>query len=138
MQNYMNSQKDKSVSLYGTQVSCGFPSTVDDFCEGVLSLDDLIVKSPASTFFVRSIGDSMSPYIDEGDLLVVDKSITPSNGNVVLAVVFGEFSVKRIHQSTDLLELTPDNPSYKKMLFKDGDDVEIWGVVTTVIKNSLI
>ena len=141
MQNSTNSQSTDlsfgSLKIYSSAVSCGFPSPSEGNFSEHLSLDELIIKKPTSTFFVRSIGDSMEPFIESGDLLVVDRSLHPVSSQVVLVVAYGEFSVKRIFFEQDMITLIPDNPKYRKASYKSGDEVEVWGVVTTVIKNAL-
>src|SRR5690348_14844813 len=83
--------------LYGSKVQAGFPSPADDYLRKSLSLDEYLIDRPASTFFVRATGESMNKAgIYEGSLLVVDKSVKPTNNKIVIAVVDGEFTVKRL------------------------------------------
>lgn len=115
-----------------SRVQCGFPSPADDFIDEVISLDEKIIKNPNSTFFARANGDSMSPTIMDGDILIIDKSIRPDNGQLVLAVVDGEFTAKRFYQKSDHVLLKPDNARFKAMRIGIDRDFFIWGVVTFV------
>lgn len=132
-------EKDKKVRyylpMYGSRVVAGFPSPADDFLDGKISLDEQLVQNPSSTFFVRVSGDSMTGAgIFPGDVLVVDRSIEPKNNTVVLAVVNGEFTVKRLRKTPGgKIRLCPENPKYRIMEFEEGDEVSIWGSVTATI-----
>lgn len=120
--------------LYMQPVSAGFPSPAEDYIEGKLDLNRYLVKHPAATFFVRVVGDSM---IDAGihpkDMLIVDRAILPTNGKIVIAVVNGELTVKRLRQVKEKLWLMPDNSNYQPLQISAEMDFLIWGVVTTVI-----
>jgi len=115
-------------------VSAGFPSPAEDYIEGKLDLNRYLVKHPAATFFVRVVGDSM---IDAGihpkDMLIVDRAILPTSGKIVIAVVNGELTVKRLRQVKEKLWLMPDNSNYQPLQISAEMDFLIWGVVTTVI-----
>lgn len=120
--------------LFLERVSAGFPSPADDYMEDRLDLNRYLVKHPAATFFVRASGDSMrGAGIRSGDILVVDRSLEPGNNSVVIAVINGELTVKRIMKSREKLFLIPENESYRPIEIRDGMDFEVWGVVTTVI-----
>lgn len=120
--------------LFLARVSAGFPSPADDYLEDHLDLNQYLVKHPAATFFVRAAGDSM---VDTGihtrDVLVVDRSLEPGNNSVVIAVIDGELTVKRIMKSGGKLFLVPANPRYQPIEIQEGMDFEVWGVVTNVI-----
>ena len=123
-----------SLPLFLERVSAGFPSPADDYMEDRLDLNRHLVKHPAATFFVRASGDSMrGAGIHSGDILVVDRSLEPVNNSVVIAVINGELTVKRIMKSREKLFLIPENESYRPIEIRDGMDFEVWGVVTTVI-----
>ena len=112
------------------RVPAGFPSPAEDFVEGSLDLNDYI-EHPAATYFVKAEGDSMiGAGIYDGDLMVVDRSLEPQSNNVVVAVIDGEFTVKRIHKNNKQIYLLPDNKNYKRILIKKDMDFQIWGVVT--------
>ena len=120
--------------LFLEKISAGFPSPAQDYVEQRLDLNQLCVKRPAATYFVRVSGDSM---IDAGiypdDLLVVDRSVTAKHGDIVIASLNGEFTVKEL--GLTLFMLIPRNKHYQPIQICDGDDVEIFGVVTNVIRS---
>lgn len=122
------------VPLYMIPVSAGFPSPAEDYLEGKLDLNQHLIKHPAATFFVRVTGDSMiDAGIHPGDLLVVDRSLEPADGRVVIAVVNGELTVKRICQKKNQLYLVPENSDYQPLQVCEEMDFRVWGVVTSVI-----
>jgi DNA polymerase V len=121
--------------LYLTPVRAGFPSPAEDYIEASLDLHTYMVKHPAATFFVRVSGDSMTPGIADGDILVVDKSLTPQPHTVILAVVDGEFTVKRFRRQGGQVILQPDNPTYAPIVITDPGRFLCWGVVTYVVHN---
>jgi len=115
-------------------VPAGFPSPADDYMEKRLDLNDLIVRHPNATFFVKVEGDSMRDAgIQSGDTLVVDRSIEPSHGKIVVAILNGEFTVKRILIETKGVSLAPENPAYPVIFIHPESDFQVWGVVTYVI-----
>jgi DNA polymerase V len=115
-------------------VSAGFPSPADDYLEGSLDLNQYLIKHPAATFFVRVAGDSMiDAGIHDGDLLLVDRSLEPAAGRVVIAVINGELLVKRVSLRRDGLYLLPENNDYCPIRVEREMDFELWGVVTHVI-----
>jgi DNA polymerase V len=123
--------------IYATGVSCGSPITQDHRIEEILSLDDLLVKNPAHTFFIKANGDSMSPRIMDGDYLVVDIKIPPTSGQVILAQLNNEFTIKRFIQHVDKVELVSDNSLYADIIVSESQDLIICGVVVAVISLSL-
>jgi DNA polymerase V len=115
-------------------VSAGFPSPADDYIEKRLDINELIVKHPEATFFVRVEGNSMQDAgILSGDLLVVDRSLEPTHGKIVVAVVNGEFTVKRIHVGPKGIILMPENENYSPIEITPESDFQVWGVVTYVV-----
>lgn len=111
--------------------SCGWPSPAADYAEAPLSIDELVGISAASTFLARATGTSMTGAgIHSGDILVIDKGLDPVPGNIVVAIVDGEFTVKRLAQNGKQLSLLPENPDMAPLTFGDGEEVMIWGVVT--------
>lgn len=115
-------------------VSAGFPIPTGDTPSGVLNLHDLCVKRPVATYFVRARGDSMiGAGIYDGDLLVVDRSLSPHNGDVVIAAIEGEFTVKRFEKTDHEIRLIPENPSYSPITIHPGSDSAFWGVVTSSV-----
>jgi DNA polymerase V len=120
--------------LFLASVSAGFPSPAEDYIEGRLDLNRHLIKHPAATFFVRVAGDSMTGAgIHPGDILVVDRSIEPRDANVVIAVLDGELTVKRISRRAGRLYLSPDNSLYQPLEIIAEMEFEVWGVVTSVI-----
>lgn len=120
--------------LFHSRVQAGFPSPADDSIENRLDLNELIVNHPSATFFVRAVGTSMQgANINDGDILVVDRSITATDGKIVIAILNGEFTVKRIALGKNQITLLPENPNFPPILVSEGMDFEIWGVVTYII-----
>ena len=120
--------------LFASSVSCGFPSPADDHCEEKLDLNDLLVRHPSATFFLRAQGDSMkNAGISSGDMLIVDRSISPKNGTIVVAVINSELTVKRLRTKGKRVFLTPENDDYPEIELKRENQVHFWGVVSYVI-----
>ncbi len=122
--------KKQSAPLYASQPAAGFPAPGDDLVEKPLDLNDLLIDNPTATFFVRVSGDSMEgAKIFDGDVLVVDRSVTASDGSIVVAAVFGEMVVKRLKKYPNRAELVSENDGYQPIVISDVDDIYIWGVV---------
>ena len=120
--------------LYSSKVSAGFPSPADDNLEKSLDLNSYLIKRPAATFFVRVNGDSMiNAGINDNDILVVDRSIKPSHGKVIIAVLDGQMTVKRLHKRSGKVILMPENDLYKPIEIQSHMSMEIWGVVTSSV-----
>jgi len=120
--------------FYVSAVQAGFPSPADDYIEQHLDLNEHLISHPASTFIVRASGDSMRDAgIADGDLLIVDRSLEATAGNIVIAAVLGELTVKRLSQYNGHLQLLPANPKYPPIDISEEQDLVIWGVVTYVI-----
>jgi DNA polymerase V len=120
--------------LSGSTVSAGFPSPAEDFIEQQLDIFDKVIKHPASTFLVRAKGDSMiDKGIQDGDILVVDKSLNPENNSTVIAYIDGEFTVKRFVKERNEVILYPANSNYEPITVTDENDFLVWGVVTYVL-----
>ncbi|MBN1620221.1 translesion error-prone DNA polymerase V autoproteolytic subunit [candidate division WOR-3 bacterium] len=117
-----------------TKISAGFPSPAGDYEEKKLDLNEFLVKHPSATFFIKVSGDSMiGAGIHSGDLLIVDRSLEPSNNKIAIVVLDGEFTVKRIFIKKDKLLLLPENPDFKPIEVTPEMNCEIWGIVTFVI-----
>lgn len=115
-------------------VKAGFPSPADGYIERKLDLNDLLIKHPAATFFVRVQGNSMEGAgIRDDDILIVDRALSPTAGKIAIAIIDGEFTVKRIHIQGEDLYLMPDNPSFAPLKISPDADFRIWGIVTYVI-----
>ena len=117
-----------------SKVSAGFPSPADDYMESTLDLNTYLIKNPAATFFVRVDGESMTGAgIFPNDLLVVDRSVAPRSGNIVIAALDGEFAVKRLHRHKGRVELRAENPKFAPVVLAEWSELEVWGVVTYVL-----
>ncbi|MDO8845906.1 LexA family transcriptional regulator [Methylicorpusculum sp.] len=120
--------------LFSGKVAAGFPSPADDYVEKTLDLNELLVQKPAATFFVRAEGESMlGAGIHPNDILVVDRSIEPVPGKIVICALNGELTVKRLERKNEHWQLQAENPNYPDIVIFDALDLVIWGVVTTVI-----
>ena len=130
-----DSHTSSDIPLAESSVHAGFPSPADDFLEGSLELNSLVIKHPEATFFARVEGDSMQDEgIAEGDILVVDKAIEPFDGCLAVAYVEGEFTLKRVRMEPDRILLVPANPKYPVIEIAAGQDFAVWGVVRWIIK----
>ena len=122
------------IPLFESGVSAGFPSPADDYLDLPIDLNEFLIKHPAATFYVRVKGNSMEGAgILNGDLLIVDRAEEPRNKSIVLGVIDGEFTVKRIKKKGSDLYLMPDNPEFKPIKIDDNMDFQVWGVVTYVV-----
>jgi DNA polymerase V len=120
--------------LYMNPVAAGFPAPTEDYIEGRIDLNRHLIKHPEATFLVRVTGYSMiDAGIHPGDFLIVDRSLEPTNNKVVIAVVNGELTVKRIRKAKGKLFLMPENDSYEPIQIYAEMEFHIWGVVTSVI-----
>ena len=123
-----------ALPLAGERVAAGFPSPADDYVEVGIDLNEQLIQHPTSTFFLRVSGESMlGAGIHHGDLLVVDRSLDPRPGRVVVAVLDGEFTLKRLTQHQGRLRLEAANPAYPPLELHRCGDVQIWGVAIHVI-----
>ena len=134
---FLKPKKGNSIGQWLVEqgISAGFPSPADDFKEIRISLDKELVKNQESTFYARVSGDSMlGAGIDDGDLLVIDKSLSPENGKIAVCFIDGDFTVKRIRKEGKKFYLLPENKKYKPIEVKEENELIIWGVVEYVIK----
>ena len=135
--NFFIPEKENGIGQWLAEegISAGFPSPADDFKETRISLDRELVKNKEATFYARVSGDSMiGAGLDDGDLLVIDRSKNPENGKIAICLVDGEFTVKRIKKEKKKLYLMPENKKYKPIELKEENELIIWGVVEYVIK----
>lgn len=124
----------QSLPLYLESIKAGFPSPADDFIDKKLDLNDLLIKHPVATFFIRVSGDSMiNAGIFSGDILVVDRALDARDKCIVVAVLNSELTVKRLSTKNGKVNLIPENPNYKIISVSPEDTFSIWGVVTNVI-----
>lgn len=122
--------------LFSSRIPAGFPSPADDHVEDRIDLNEELIRNPPATFMIRVEGRSMiDANIFEGDILIVDRSIEARDGHVIVAVVDGKFTVKRLSIKGGKVCLLPENPdpSYQPIDFQDGQELIVWGVVTNVI-----
>jgi DNA polymerase V len=120
--------------LFTGKVAAGFPSPADDYIEKTLDLNELLVQKPAATFFARAQGESMlGAGIHHNDILVVDRSIEPVPGKIVICALNGELTVKRLEHDGKQWKLKAENPAYPDIAIHEELDMVVWGVVTNVI-----
>jgi DNA polymerase V len=129
---------DKSTSLelplYINSIPAGFPSPAEDYMDKKLDLNDFLIRNPSSTFFVKVTGTSMvNAGINDGDILIVDRSVEPRDNRIVIGVVNGEFTVKRIRKKNSRLFLLPENEAFNPVEVTEEMDFRIWGVVIYAI-----
>ena len=118
--------------LFISSIQAGFPSPADDFIDTKLDLNEHLIKHPAATFFVRASGDSMKEAgIVDRDILIVDRSLAPQNKAIVIAVISGELTVRRLKLQGKRIFLSSDNNTQIEVT--EDEDFRIWGVVTSVI-----
>ena len=131
---YSVGEKTIDVPFYQSNVPAGFPSPAENFMDLDLSLQDYLVQNPSATFCVRVTGDSMkNAGISSGDVMIIDRSLEPKNNTIVLAVLDGEFTVKRIQKKGDDLFLNPENKDFKAIQITEEMNFQVWGVVTHII-----
>ena len=124
------------LTFYKEAVECGFPSPARDFTEGTIDLNEELIPRPNSTFIVRARGDSMiGSGIYPGDLLIVDRSLSPRSGSIIIAVLDGELSVKGLKLNNGQVTLSSSNPNYSDVIVSEEMDFTIWGVCTNVVHN---
>ncbi len=130
MDSFDSATKKFRIPLLNDSVSAGFPSPADDYTEENIDLNEHLISNPFSTFFLRVKGDSMiNAGIKDKDLIIVDKSLIAKPGNIVIAMIDGEFTIKRLSIKNDELYLKAENHNYPDFSFKNHIDVQIWGVV---------
>lgn len=116
-------------------VQCGFPSPAEDHAQRRLDLNELLIRQADATFFMRVRGTSMRDAgIDDGDYVVIDRSLEAKHGNIVLAVVDGEFTIKRLFKRAGRVKLLAANPVFGDIEFREGQELAVWGVVTWTLK----
>lgn len=124
------------IPLFDNGISAGFPSPADDFLDTSIDLNKELIKNKSTTFFARVKGNSMiGAGINDGDLLIIDKSIKPKSGNIAVCFIDGDFTVKRIDITMDVIWLVAENKNYKPIKVTADNDFTIWGIVTNIIKS---
>ncbi len=136
MLEFFKPDKSKTLllKLFTNTISAGFPSPAEDFLDKKLDLNEYLIKNPSATFLVRVNGNSMiDAGIFNGDILIVDRSVEATNGRIVIGVINGEFTVKRIIKSGKKVFLKPENEKFKPIELTEDMDFKIWGVVIYTI-----
>ncbi len=125
----------RHLPLFEGSVPAGFPSPAEDYVEGRLDLNAYLVEHEAATFYVRVKGESMvNAGILSGDIIAVDRALDAQHGDIVLAVVDGELTVKELYRQNDVIRLLPHNPAFAPIEIRDGQELTIWGVVKGVVR----
>ncbi len=127
--------EDTGAPMADIGISAGFPSPADDFIQQRISLDKTLIRNQEATFFARVSGQSMiDAGIDDKDLLVIDRSLTPENNKIAVCFIDGEFTVKRLRVENGKVWLKPENPNYPIIEITEENNFLVWGIVTNVIK----
>ncbi|HHS2563240.1 TPA: LexA family protein [Legionella pneumophila] len=130
----LKSHASYQLPVFASKIQAGFPSPADDYIEGYLDLNTKFIKHPSSTFVLQATGESMAEAgIFSGDWLLVDRSIEPSDGRIVIAAVNGELTVKRLSKKGGRVQLLPANPKFQPIDITEDSEMVIWGVVTLVL-----
>ena len=128
-------EQQKSLYLAQEGISAGFPSPADDFKELRISIDQEVVRNEEATFYARVSGESMQGAgLDDGDLLVIDRSLEPQHNKIAVCFIDGEFTVKRLKVGPKGIFLMPENPKYQPIEVTEENELIIWGIVTYVLK----
>lgn len=118
-----------------SRIPAGFPSPAADHAEEGLDFNEFLVRNKAATYIFTVTGDSMSGAgIENGDKVVVDRSLAPAHDDIVVALVNNEFTIKRLYKRRGQIELRPDNPAYPPITFQEGSELQVWGVVVGVVR----
>ncbi|MCX7846364.1 MAG: translesion error-prone DNA polymerase V autoproteolytic subunit [Dictyoglomaceae bacterium] len=130
-------EKGKEIKLpfFISRVPAGFPSPAEDYIEKYLDLNELLIRHPSATYFVKVSGNSMIDVgIHDGDILIVDRALEPKNNDIVIAVIDGELTVKRLVFKNNKIYLYPENSNYKPIEIQSQErELLIWGIATYVI-----
>lgn len=130
-----NFENSRELPFITSGIKAGFPSPAADFDETRISLDKALVKNPDTTFYAKANGQSMKGAgIDDGDIMVIDRSIEPRNNKIAVCLIDGEFTVKRIKKTKEELLLIPENSDFQPIKINEDNQLVIWGIVTYVIK----
>jgi DNA polymerase V len=127
------------IPLISTPIPAGFPSPAGDFIDLKIDLNRDFIQHPSSTYFAKVTGDSMiNAGISDGDLIIVDRSLTPKSGDIAVCLIDGEFTIKRIQIQDDCCWLIPENPAFKPIQVTEFNDFQIWGIVAHSIKSHIL
>lgn len=129
-------ENNQELPYFPSGIKAGFPSPAADFDESKISLDNVLVKNRETTFYAKASGTSMiGAGIDDGDIMVIDRSLEPMNNKIAICCIDGDFTVKRIKIEEDGIFLMPENTKFKPIKVTDDNELIIWGIVTYVIKS---
>lgn len=131
---HSTNQETKCELLYVGNLKAGFPSPAADFVESAIDINKYIIKHPSATFYAKVDGNSMNQDFNDGDILVIDKSLPSTDGKIAVCFVDGEFTVKRIKIEKDKCLLVPSNSDFPVLEVNENNNFLIWGIVTYVIK----
>jgi len=127
--------KSFGLQFFEGRVQAGFPSPAQGEYADTIDLNRALITNPAATFCARVIGNSMvDAGINEGDLLIIDRSLSPHDGNIAVCFVDGDFTVKRLSVRDDGIYLTPANAAFPELRVDEGSNFQVWGVVSHIIK----
>lgn len=133
---WTDTSSNQEIPFVKSGISAGFPSPADDFLDASIDLNKELIKNPASTFYGRVRGDSMiNAGLNDGDLLIIDRSLEPVNKKIAVCFIDGEFTVKRIKITDKNIFLVAENEKYEPIKVTEQNEFLIWGIVTTVIKS---
>ena len=133
-----NLDESHLIPLTNNNISAGFPSPADDFKEIRISLDKEIIKNEEATFYARVDGESMQGAgLNDGDLIVIDRSEEPKNGSIAVCFLDGQFTVNRLKLKNKEIYLMPENSKYYPLNIGEGNELSIWGIVTYVVKKMI-
>jgi len=131
-----NTETSLEIPLVDEEIKAGFPSPASDFLDLSIDLNKELIKHPTSTFYGRVKGESMKNVgINEGDLLIIDKSLEPTDGKIAVCYIDGEFTLKRIKLEKDYCLLMPENDDFQPIKVTEDNDFVIWGILVHVIKS---
>ena len=128
-------EKMSGLQFFESRVQAGFPSPAQGEYAYTIDLNRALITNPAATFCARVIGDSMvDAGINEGDLLIIDRSLNPHDGNIAVCFIDGDFTVKRLSVRADGIYLTPANASFPELKVSEDSNFQVWGIVSHIIK----
>ena len=131
-----DTKRELELPFISAGIKAGFPSPAADFDETRVSIDQIVVKHKEATFYAKASGTSMiGAGIDDGDILVIDRSLEARNGKIPVCFVDGEFTVKRIKVEQDCVYLVPENPKFEPIKVTEENELIVWGIVTHVVKS---
>lgn len=129
-------ENNQELPFYASGIKAGFPSPAADFDETKISLDTVLIKNRGTTFYAKAVGTSMiGAGIDDGDIMVIDRSLEPADNKIAVCYIDNEFTVKRIKKDKNCVYLMPENKDFQPIKVTEDNELIIWGIVTYVIKS---